>query len=74
MFESPSVLMALDHMYERVGATVPAELPEYQLFEVMDKYKYILVSQKPADIPGKSDKKPPRWKVYLSYHDQKEVA
>ena len=74
MFESDNARSAIDHMYSKVGATAPAELPEYQLFEVLDKYKYVLVSQKPVEVPPAEAKRPPRWKIYYSYKDQKEAA
>lgn len=75
MLDAPDVRTAIDMMYAKVQAVEASDLPEYQLFEVLDKYKYILVSQKPVSIPSKSEeKKPPRWKIYHSYHDVEEVA
>lgn len=75
MLDAPDVRTAIDLMYAKVQAVQASDLPEYQLFEVLDKYKYILVSQKPVSIPSNGEeKKPPRWKIYHSYHDVEEVA
>ena len=75
MLDAPDVRTAIDMKYAKVQAVEASDLPEYQLFEVLDKYKYILVSQKPVSVPSKSEeKRPPRWKIYYSYHDVQEVA